>query len=259
MDPGVRQRPVPQYPIEAVDRTLRLLALFRERPKLRLSEVREHLGIGQSTAHRLMAMLVYRGFAVQDPMSRIYRAGPELFDIGLAVVQGSDLRRTARPILEWLAAQSGETVHLGVLEGLSVRYVDVVESESMLRVAARVGRTTPAHATSMGKAMLATLDDRELLARYPEERLEQVTPRTMTKRGDLLAELATVRERGWAYNHEEMEPGVCSAGVSLLHPVRGLLGALSIAAPLTRLDETRKEDYAALLRAGAAKLVDALP
>jgi DNA-binding IclR family transcriptional regulator len=259
MHAGGSQRPVPQYPIEAVDRALVLLTLFRQRSELRLSEVRDFLGIGQSTAHRLMAMLVYRGFAMQDPVSRVYRAGPELFDIGLAVVQSFDLRKAARPILEWLAGESAETVHLGVLEGVTVRYVDVVESESMLRVAARVGRTTPAHATSMGRAMLATLDDAALSTLYPDEPLVAMTSHTITSRAELLTELAEIRQRGWAHNREGMELGVCSTGISVLHPGRGLLGALSIAAPLSRFDDGTRERHAELLGAARDRLLGSLP
>lgn len=96
---------------------MRLITLFRQQPELRLSIVREHPGAGQSTAHRLMAMFVYRGFAAQDPKTRVYRAGPALFEVGLAVVHNFDLRTVGRPIMEALAEQYGETVHLGTLEG----------------------------------------------------------------------------------------------------------------------------------------------
>ena len=149
---------IPQYPIESVDRTLRLLAHLAECSELKLSEVRTYLEVGQSTAHRLMAMLVYRGFAVQDPETRVYRVGPALFEIARAGGD-FDIGRSTRPILEWLAGQSGETAHFGVLTGTEVRYIDVVESTSVLRVTGRVGQLNPAHATSLGKAMLSTLHD----------------------------------------------------------------------------------------------------
>src|ERR1035438_10045069 len=99
----------PQYPVESVDRALRLLLMFREHQEIRLSSVRDELQVGQSTAHRLMAMLVYHGFATQDPATRVYRAGPALFEIGLSVVNKLDIRAAARPVLESLAAATGET------------------------------------------------------------------------------------------------------------------------------------------------------
>ena len=237
----------PQYPVESVDRALRLLLMFREHQEIRLSSARDELQVGQSTAHRLMAMLVYHGFATQDPATRVYRAGPALFEIGLSVVNNLDIRAAARPALESLAAATGETVHLGLLEGNEVRFVDVVESELALRVSGRVGRRLPAHATSLGKAMLAAMTDEQVRALYPREMLPVVTGHTMTRRSDLQAELERVRARGYARNSEESEEGVSSIGMAIVHPVRGVLGAITIAVPLSRMTEEKEERHAALL------------
>jgi DNA-binding IclR family transcriptional regulator len=256
---GDATRAVPQYPIESVDRTLLLLRFLVDRSELKLSEVREHLDIGQSTAHRLLAMLVYRGFAVQDPVSRTYRAGPALFEIGRAAVDGFDLVREARPVLEWLAEQSGETVHLGVLDGGRVRYLDVIESVSTLRVASRVGQARPAHATSIGKAMLAAADDAHVRGLYPAGVLAPQTARTITDLEELLAELRRTRTRGYGRNREEMESGVCSIGVAVVHPARGLMGGLSIAAPQARWGIAVEKVHVSLLQTAAARLATAVP
>lgn len=251
-------RPLPQYPVEAVDRTLRLLALFRDQPELRLSEVRVRLGVGQSTAHRLMAMLVYHGFAVQDPRTRVYRAGPVLFEVGLAVVRNLDLRALGRPFLVRLAEDTGETVHLGTLEGASVHYVDCVESPSVLRVGSRVGQYSPAHATSLGKAMLAAMTPDAVRAIFPSPTLPAATTKTIGSYDDLLAELERVRARGYSRNLEEMVDGVCSVGVAVVHPVRGVVGALSVAAPVTRASADRLHAHATLLQHAAGELAAAL-
>lgn len=251
-------RPQPQYPVEAVDRALRLLGLFREQPELRLSVVRERLGVGQSTAHRLMAMMVYHGFAVQDPRTRVYRAGPVLFEVGLAVVRNLDLRAVGRPILTRLAGETGETVHLGTLEGASVRYIDCVESPSVLRVGSRVGQFSPAHATSLGKAMLAAMPLDAVRAVFPAPQLPAATSKTIGTFDDLLAELDRVRARGYARNVEEMVDGVCSVGVAVVHPVRGVVGALSVAAPVTRASTEQLHAHAQRLLAAAEELASAL-
>lgn len=255
MQNGDGPRQTPQYPIESVDRALRLLLMFREHREVRLSGARDELRVGQSTAHRLMAMLVYHGFAVQDPATRAYRAGPALFEIGLSVVSNLDIRSEARPLLEGLAAATGETVHLGVLEGSEVRFVDAVESDLALRVSGRVGRRLPAHATSLGKAMLAALSDDQVRALYPGEALPVITDRTMARRCDLLTELDRIRARGYARNSEENELGVASTGVAVVHPVRGLLGAITIAVPLSRLDQDKAERHAVLLLEASRDLV----
>jgi DNA-binding IclR family transcriptional regulator len=254
MQQGVPDRPAPQYPVESVDRTLLLLEFLGQRTEVKLSEVRAHLEVGQSTAHRLMAMLVYRGFAVQDPDTRTYRAGPTLFEIGRSAVGAFDIGRNARPILEWLAAQSGETAHLGVLAGIDVRYVDVIESAATLRVTGRVGRLNPAHATSLGRAMLATFDDVQVRGLYAGREMQAPTARSIADLDGLLAELGRIRGRGWARNRGEMESGVCSVGVSAVHPLRGLLGGFSIATPAARSTPALEKLHAELLREAGARL-----
>ena len=218
--------PPPAYPIASVDSALRLLKLFRDTPRVRLSEASEHLGVAHSTAHRLMAMLAYHGFARQEPGSRAYVAGPALVEIGLAAVRELDIRLHARPVLESLAASLGETVHLVVLEGGNVRYLDAVESPRALRVAARTGSALAANCTASGKALLAELSDAEVTAIFAgRDALAALTGRSITSCARLLAELREVRARGYAVNVEESEEGVASVAVA----VRGPRGAPSAA------------------------------
>lgn len=249
-------RPAPRYPVESADRVLRLLSLLKDGPEIQLSDVRDRLDIGQSTAHRLMAMLVYRGFAVQDSRTKLYRAGPELFSISLSATSRFNLKESARPVVERLAGESGETVHVGVLEGSNVRYIDCVESPSLLRVGARVGLLTPAHASSLGKSMLARLDDEEVRAILPSADLVRLTEHTVTSIADLLTELASVRERGFARNSGEIELGVTSVAVAVAAPSRAGVGlaALSIATPAQRASEESARAHVALLREGCAEI-----
>ena len=158
----------PAYPIASVNNALRLLLLFRSQPRVRLSEASEHLGVAHSTAHRLLAMLAYHGFVRQEQDSRAYITGPALVEIGLAAVSQLDIRRHARPALERLAGTLGETVHLAVLEGGNVRYLDAVESSRALRVASRTGSVLAASCTASGKALLAALPEAEVSAMFAD-------------------------------------------------------------------------------------------
>lgn len=254
-DPRRRSGPVPQYPIESVDRALQLIEMLGRCPEVKLSEVRDSLGIGQSTAHRLMAMLVYRGFAVQSRQTRVYGAGPTLFSLGRSGSREHHLVAAGRPALEWLAERSGETVHLGVLAGSEIRYLDAVESSATLRVTARAGQFGYAHTTSLGKAMLATFDDDHLRRRYANLSLVTVTARSIADLPALLAEIRRTRTRGWSRNREEMESGVCSVGMALMHPGYGLLGALSVATPKARSSAGVEIEHAELLRQAAQRFL----
>jgi DNA-binding IclR family transcriptional regulator len=213
----------------------------------------EELGVAPSTAHRLLAMLRHRGFVEQDPGTRAYRAGPALTEAGLSALQELDIRRVARPHLERLVTELDETAHLTVLRGTTVLFIDGVESSRVLRAAARVGDTLPAHASASGNVMLATLPDERLLELYPQERLERVTARTVTSRRALLGRLAEIRERRYAVNEGESEDGVVAVAAAILASDGALRGAVTVAGPATRFGpEAALHAAPGVLRAAAA-------
>ncbi len=207
--------PPPQYPIESVDNALKVLLLFGQRPSLRLTDVSQYLGVASSTGHRLLSMLQYRGFVRQDPTTRSYSTGPALDELALGAFNRLDARTAARPILERLHGQLHETVHLGRLEGGDVHFIDSIESGRGLRVGSRLGRIMPAHCTSTGKALLATLDERALLDLYPREHLAQLTASSIATRTRLFAALADIRRKGYARSQEESEEGVSSVAIAV--------------------------------------------
>jgi IclR family acetate operon transcriptional repressor len=250
----------PAYPIASVNNALRLLLLFRSQPRVRLSEASEHLGVAHSTAHRLLAMLAYHGFVSQEQDSRTYVAGPALVEIGLAAVSQLDIRRHARQVLERLASELGETVHLAVLEGGNVRYLDAIESSRALRVASRTGSVLAANCTASGKALLAALPDAELAAMFADETaLPRLTARSITSRPRLLAELRKVREAGCAVNREESEEGVASVAVAVPGPQGLPAAALVVSAPVSRMTNQAAEKISQALREQAAWLAVQLP
>ena len=225
----------PQYPIESVDNALKLLLLLGEQPQIRLSEATRYLGVASSTAHRLLAMLTYRGFVRQDPASKAYLPGPALTSVAFAIFGRIDIQRTATPIMRDLSERLGESIHVGMLDGANVRFVAAVEGPKAVRVASRLGRTMPAHCTSTGKVLLGQLSEPELRQLLPHEALEGITARSIVSRTGLEAELSRIRERGYATNREESEEGVASVAVPIPTRAPGLLFALNAAAPQNRL------------------------
>lgn len=227
---------IPTYPISSVDNALRLLELFRERKSVRLTDAREYLGVAHSTAHRLLAMLMYHGFVVQDTATRVYRPGPSLIEIGLSVVTNLDIRAFARPFMHELAAEFNETVHLVVLERTTVRYIDGIESRQQLRVGVRTGSVLPAHCTSAGKAMLAQLSEARFDELYPRASdLDKKTDKSITSVRELCRVVEEVRSNGYASNYEESEVGVGSIAVAIREVDEFEAAAIAVAVPTTRL------------------------
>lgn len=248
----------PQYPIESVDNALKLLLLLGEQPQIRLSEATRYLGVASSTAHRLLAMLAYRGFVRQDPISKAYLPGPSLTGVAFAIFGRIDIQRTAMPVMRGLSEQLRESIHVGMLDGAGVRFVAAVEGPTAVRVASRLGRTMPVHCTSTGKVLLAQLSEPELRQLLPDEDLHRITAHSVGTRTELEAELSGIRERGYAVNREESEEGVASVAVPIPTRAPGLLLALNAAAPQNRLGLSRYSSVAAALAKAAKEIGDQL-
>ncbi len=249
----------PSYPIESVDNALKLLHMLREGSHIRVSEASSSIGVARSTAHRLLAMLQHHGFVRQDPFSRAYVAGPALLDFGLAIVRDRSIRTHARPFLETLSQKTGETVHLIVLQGRDVLFVDCVESAKAVRVSDRTGLVLPAHCTSAGKALLAALPPERFRALYPEERLPGLTHRSIRTRARLEREVSLVRKRGYATNFGETEDDIGSIGVLIQDRQGTARAALSVAAPTSRLTDKVISTMAKAALRTAAAIGEALP
>lgn len=251
--PAVPGVPVPQYPIESVDNALKILLLLGERTELRLTDVADYLDVASSTAHRLLAMLQYRGFMRQDARTKVYRPGTALTAVAFSILQRFDVRQTLRPYLESLHAELAETVHLALLDGAAVRFVDAIESPQATRVSSRLGRSMPAHCTSSGKAMLSWLSAGELRRLYPDEALEGLTPHSLRTRSALERELDKVRRRGYATSNEESEDGVCSVAVAFPPSQAPMRLALNVSTPVYRMNRETTRKISEALKAAVAE------
>src|SRR3984885_391285 len=221
--------------LTSVDNALWLLQLVGERQALRVSEAADILGVARSTAHRLLSALRRRDFVTQDRPNGVYRPGPALHAIGMAAISRLDVRRIAQPILEQLRDKTRETASLAVLEGAMVRFVECYERLSTVRIGSRTGVVRHAHASAVGKAILAALPDRELERRYPGEELPAPTPASITGRHELMRELGQIRRQGYALNWEESSDGVAAIAVAVRDASGIPLASISVAVPSMRL------------------------
>jgi DNA-binding IclR family transcriptional regulator len=232
----------PQYPIESVDNALRILLLLGDHDELRLTDIGDYLGVANSTAHRLLAMLQYRGFVRQDPGTKLYRPGTALTNVAYGILQRFDVAQALRPCLARIHAETDELVHLGTLDGSMVRFIDAIESSRALRVAPRVGQLLPANCTSTGKAMLAQLPTEELHRIFPNDKLDALTPNSIASRSELELELEAIRRRGYATSADESEEGVSSVAAAFPMGRSPAHFAVNVAMPSSRLprEEVRR-------------------
>lgn len=231
----------PAYAIGSVDNALRLLQILRDVGAVRGKEAAEELGISPSSVHRLMAMLVFRGFAIQDE-SRIYLPGPA---IGVPPANFEDTRRLqtmATPHLEQLRDDVDETANLSILVRTSVRFIFTAEAKHP-PTGDRYGFVIPAHTSAAGRAILAGKPSEELIRLYQPERTPLISAAEFDR---LQLELRHVREAGYALSVEETETGIASVAVPIR--VTGLepASAISIASTSSRI--TRITDAGVIAR-----------
>ena len=248
-DSGVKNKP--PYAIESVDNALRILQALRDAGQVRVSDLAAELGIARSTAHRLLAMLVYRDFAVQAE-DRSYLPGPALSAPPLRGEPTQRLRQVLRPHMEALCDQVAETVNLMVRIGTQTRFLHTVESTQILRIGDRQGTILPAWQTSGGKALLAELPDAQLTALLRGAAGRPPDGMTDGERRSLVSELRRVREQGYAENIEESESGVCAVGMCVRDGAGEVLAALSVSAPSVRYTPDRARLFVRELRTAVA-------
>jgi DNA-binding IclR family transcriptional regulator len=243
---------VPRHPVGAVDHALDLLLLLRDRAELRVTDAARELGISPSTAHRQLSTLENRGFVTQDRLTRAYRVGPALIELGIASTRAIDLREVSEPHLRELSESMRETVNLMVLQDSSVRFVAGFEADQRVRTHVLTGTLLPAYATSGGKVLLAELSREELRRLYPRG-LRRLTPRTKTFT-QLLDELALVLMRGYAINEQESVEGLSAVAVPLRDRSGATIAAVAMSAPTARLPLRRVREVVVQLRACATAI-----
>jgi DNA-binding IclR family transcriptional regulator len=241
--------------VQSLERALDLLEALAGTDELGVSDIAARTGLVPSTAHRLLGTLVARGYAAQNPATGRYMIGYKLLELTSGLQDRlARLRAAARPHLEAIQEQTGETTNLVVLEGRSVVYIDSVSGTRSVRLITEIGRAIPAHTSGAGKALLAWRSPEELAALLDGVELIAATPHTLTTLEDLQADLARIRERGYATDNEEHEPGVACVATPVLDRSGKAIAAISISGPTTRILGEHTETLADLLREHAAKV-----
>ena len=250
--------PPASYLIESVENASRVLLMLRTQRVLRVGDVAAELGIARSSAHRMLTTLQSQGLLRQDPATRSYGAGPQLVQIGGAVIGATDLREEARPVLERLSQDTGETVQLIVLDGTAILFVDGVEGRFAIRAALRTGDRAPAHASAAGKVLLAALTRDQLRERFPENRIQGGTAKAVSSRRKLEAELETIRDDGYAFNLGESESGLHAVAVPIRDAAGSFRAAIALSGPSERLTEESLHKHALALLGGAGLITPLL-
>jgi DNA-binding IclR family transcriptional regulator len=200
-----------------------------------VTELSRRLGIGKSTAHRLLHTLAEERLLERDPYTGAYRLGLAMYELGSVVSAHTDIHEACSPVIDELRNATRETVQVGVLDGREVVYVERRESPQAIRLFGRVGHRNDAYCTSTGKVLLAHLPSERLETMLIGWELRPHTPFTITDMNRLRQQLDLVRQRGWAEQVNETEMGAASIAAPIRNGLGEVVAALSVAGPAQRL------------------------
>ena len=248
-----------QETLKSVEKALQILEAFNiSHPELSVSELEAMLSLPKVSIYRFLRVLLKRGFITQNPHTRKYRLGIKVFELGSVVLRNMELRRAAFPLIEQLSQRSGETVHLGVLDGNEVVSIEGTESGYSLRISLPIGKRVYLHSTGIGKAILAFLEDEEIEKIIKEKGLPRFMKNTITDPALLKKEIQLIRERGYAIDNEENEPGVHCVAAPILDSSQHVIASISISGPSVRITDERIPELADMVIKTSQKISKAL-
>jgi DNA-binding IclR family transcriptional regulator len=201
---------------------------------VRFSDLLDQSPYPKATLYRLLQTLVGQGMLAFDTELGTYAMGIRLVRLAHVAWQQSSLAPIARPHLDRLSAEVGETVHLAQLDHAQVLYVDKRNARQPIPMYSQAGKVGPAYCTGVGKAMLAFLPEAQLPPLLAQQSWHRFTPKTYTTPEALCAELANIRARGFAFDDEEHEPGIICVALPILSTRGAVLGALSVTSTTAR-------------------------
>jgi len=209
-----------------------------------IREISSKTGFPPATTHRIASTLVKRRFFNQDPVAKNYSLSLRFLELGTKVQQQFDLPSIARPHLQKLMSETGESANLAIGDDDSVVYLDQVQNDnSMLKIFTRLGTRVPLYSTGVGKMLLSRWSETELDAYLKRTQLTPYTPYTLVSRTQILKELDRISTRGFAVDNEEMEEGVRCVAALVFDHRQQVTAAVSISGAAMRITPDRIENF----------------
>ncbi|MER5945223.1 IclR family transcriptional regulator [Streptomyces sp. NPDC001904] len=247
--------------VPAVTRALDIMELFLDGDgTLSAPDIVRKLQLPRTTVHELVTTLAARSYIVQVPGEPgRYRLGVRPYQLGSRYAEQLDLAAEGQQVARSVAETCDETVHVAILEGTDVIYIAKVDSTHAVRMVSAAGRRLPAHCTSVGKMLLASLPEPELAARIPDDApLTAMTENSITDPAALREALHAIRGRGVAVESRESNPDVSCVAAPVRDRTGRVVAALSISVPMIRWTDAREAELAQLAAKGAADLSERL-
>ncbi len=221
-----------------------------------VTDLARQTSLNPSNVHRTLQTWAQLGYVAQDPHSGGYYCTLRLFELGCRVADGFDVRRVAREHLALISRNTQETIHLSVLDGAEIVYLEKIDSPQPVRAYSEIGGRAPAHCVATGKVLLAH-GGPQALAALPLP-LPMLTPKTVPDLAALRAQFEQIHRQGYGVNREEWRLGVSGLGAPIFDQHGQVIAAVGLTAPAARMDEARIQELGNALAATAKAITSAL-
>lgn len=226
--------------VQSLTRGLSILeSLARAEGGLTLTDVAQRVGLPPSTTHRLLSTLEKMGYVFQAGDLGLWYVGLQAFTVGSSFLAARDWVAQSHPYMRRLMEQAGETANLAILDGSEAVFIDQVQCRETMRTIVRLGSRVPLHASGVGKAIFAALPDEHIEAILKVRGLPRITDTTITSPEIMWASLRVIRQRGFSFDDEEHLVGTRCVASPIYDEHAEVLGAISLAGPVSRLPDTR--------------------
>lgn len=231
-----------------------LEAFLGDEETLSVGDLSRKLGLHKSTVSRFAGMLESAGYLAKAEGHGRYKLGTRLASLGVRASPQQDVREVARPLLIALRDECGETVHLGVREGIEVVTIDFVDGTHTIRMHTTIGKRSPVHCSAMGKAILALSPPEEVTALQRVVKLTALTPATRMTWGSVVEDLDATRERGYSIDEQELLVGLSCIGAPIVNRDGVPVAAISVSGPSDRVAATGRDWLAARVKRAADEI-----
>ncbi len=244
---------------QSLIRALTLLERLSAAPDgVNLTDLSQQLGMPAATVHRLLSTFEELDFVEQDAELGLWFVGLKTFTVGNAFLNRRDFVASARPYMQRLVEQCGETVNLGVIDQGEVVFISQVESREVMRMIVRLGSRSPIHASGVGKALLASMPEQQVTRILQQRGLARYTDHTIDSPAPLHAELEQVRQQGYALDDEEHAVGLRCVAAPIFDENGQALAAISLSGPKARIVDSRLSELGNAIRQTAVEITQVL-
>ena len=245
-----------RYSVQSVIRALEIIEVLAEsRESLGITQITKTTGLSKTTTFRLVQTLVKAGYVRKNNGDNEYSLGMKFLKISSSILAKQDITSIARPFLRQLSIDTSEFVHLAILDGGEVLYIDKIDSsDHAIRIFSTIGNRSPLHCTGLGKVLMSELPDKDVEEIAREKGLTRYTENSITDLAELKKELESIRELGYGLDNMEHEIGIRCVAAPLYDRTKKIVAAISVTAPEIYMPDERIPELARVTRKVAREI-----